>query len=70
MVGGGAMLPDGVGDGFQRRCLELRLGKQSAEEPAQQVSTSTLGQVRVAGAIDEQVAPALADNGLMPLSTT
>ena len=64
-VGGGAVLPDGVADGLARVGLQGGLGEQTGDEAGQQIAAAALRQPGIAGGVQENVAFAAADQGLV-----
>ncbi|MFM1941107.1 MAG: hypothetical protein RI897_89 [Verrucomicrobiota bacterium] len=67
LVGLVAVLPDCVSEGGFGGMLEGGLGEEACEETGEEVAASALGEVGVAGAVDEDGAAVLADQSLMSL---
>jgi hypothetical protein len=64
-VGAAAVEVSGVARGEDRVWLEAGLGEESGEESGERVTGSALGEVWVAGAIDERGLSVASDDGLV-----
>lgn len=66
-IGRGAMLPDRETDGLAGVLLQHRLRKESGDKTAEDIAAAALGQIRVPGRIDVNIAFGAAGECLMTL---